>query len=424
MGEVVMKHGSDQATAELPGQADTRLATSVKIEEYDGSYACAICWESVRGDLDVLHCSQCRSNPIHRSCGAAAGFLNTCQACGRDGTMVAWIKDVEASGSESGAYVDLTKSTSGASVCSSIPCLARASEAAAADEEPMRNDGKEALEAPTERQEDEMATAKKRKSTFSSSCSQSSCGRSVIEMALETLKGQMAADRVEVEDFASESLTDQRRKRQDTSLKEMSAEGAATMKAASPEDEYQERLQRVMEEHGCIGSMLIIGIDGPERALTAQEMETLRHVLITKSREKALTKAMDFCTCGQADDACMIFNTRSGNEVILGIPRQIKSALSKKSLPARFDALFALTRGLQAYKFWMHDNECYGEGGELEAAIKALGRAWRNLLKKSDKELGIDKEFTRPGVEALLSRLERDLNTCWAAAEFGEFKLV
>ena len=59
MGEVVMKHGSDQATAELPGQADTRLATSVKIEEYDGSYACAICWESVRGDLDVLHCSQC-----------------------------------------------------------------------------------------------------------------------------------------------------------------------------------------------------------------------------------------------------------------------------------------------------------------------------------------------------------------------------
>ena len=104
-----MKHGSDQATAELPGQADARLATSVKIEEYDGSYACAICWESVRGDLDVLHCSQCRSNPIHRACGAAAGFLNTCQACGRDGTMVAWTKDVGASGSESGAHVDLTK---------------------------------------------------------------------------------------------------------------------------------------------------------------------------------------------------------------------------------------------------------------------------------------------------------------------------
>ena len=58
-----------------------------------------------------------------------------------------------------------------------IPCLARAGEAAAADEEPMRNDGKEALEAPTERQEDEMATAKKRGCTFSSSCSQSSSGR-------------------------------------------------------------------------------------------------------------------------------------------------------------------------------------------------------------------------------------------------------
>jgi hypothetical protein len=213
----------------------------------------------------------------------------------------------------------------------------------------------------------------------------------------------------------------------------MSAEGAATMKAVSPEDEYQERLERVMEEHGCIGSLLIIGIDGgsddedgkedQERALTAQEMETVRHVLITKSREKALTKAMDFCSCGQADDAFMMFNTRSGNEVILGIPRQIKSAMSKKSLPARFDALFALTRGLQLHDFWMNDNECYGEGGELEAAIKALGRAWRNLLKKSDEELGIDKEFTRPGVEALLSRLECDLNTCEATADC-EFKWV
>ena len=79
------------ATAELPGQAEARLVPSVKIEEYDGSYACAICWESVRGDVDVLHCSQCSSNPIHRACGAAAGLLNyhlECEACGRDGTML------------------------------------------------------------------------------------------------------------------------------------------------------------------------------------------------------------------------------------------------------------------------------------------------------------------------------------------------
>ena len=87
---------SEQTCAELPGQANARLVPSVKIEEYDGSYACAICWESVRGDPDVLHCSQCRSNPIHRACGAADGtgiravvFFDF-DAGGQAGIRLAW----------------------------------------------------------------------------------------------------------------------------------------------------------------------------------------------------------------------------------------------------------------------------------------------------------------------------------------------
>jgi hypothetical protein len=195
--------------------------------------------------------------------------------------------------------------------------------------------------------------------------------------------------------------------------------------------EYTERVERVMQEHGCEKSILIVGIDdgetqgedddGEDKAVTAEELARVRHVLINKSRETALMKALDFCTCGQATDDGMWFNTSSGNKVCQGIPCQVQTALRKKLLPQRFDALFALTRGLQRYNFWMHDNACHGKGGDLECAVKALAKAWRILLKNSDKDLGIDPEFTRPGIEALLSKLEHDLASCEVTAEF-EFK--
>ena len=53
--------------------------------------------------------------------------------------------------------------------------------------------------------------------------------------------------------------------------------------------------------------------------------------------------------------------------------------MSKKDLKQRFDALFALTYQLKSYDFWMHDNECWEPGGELERALAALGKAYASL---------------------------------------------
>ena len=41
----------------------------VKVEDYDGTYACAFCSESVRGQ-PALKCSRCSSNPVHHACVA------------------------------------------------------------------------------------------------------------------------------------------------------------------------------------------------------------------------------------------------------------------------------------------------------------------------------------------------------------------
>ena len=95
--------------------------------------------------------------------------------------------------------------------------------------------------------------------------------------------------------------------------------------------------------------------------------------------------------------------------ICFGIPREIKKALKKATVPQQFDELFALTYSLNSFDFWMHDNECWEKGGALEKAMKALGKAWRDMLKQSDAVLGIDAEYTRPGIEALLTKLTEEV---------------
>jgi hypothetical protein len=102
---------------------------SIKVEEvdeYDGSYACVICSESVRGD-DALCCSQCLSNPFHARCVVGTAFAETCPQCaGR--TVVPWT-GAKIPAATSSATVDLTGSESlliGAAAMSAAPAAKRA----------------------------------------------------------------------------------------------------------------------------------------------------------------------------------------------------------------------------------------------------------------------------------------------------------
>ena len=78
-------------------------ADGVKVEEFDGSYACVICSESVRGG-DALHCGQCSSNPVHFSCVRGSAFSETCPQCSGK-PMQPWTGRV--GGASSSATIDL-----------------------------------------------------------------------------------------------------------------------------------------------------------------------------------------------------------------------------------------------------------------------------------------------------------------------------
>lgn len=193
----------------------------------------------------------------------------------------------------------------------------------------------------------------------------------------------------------------------------------------SPKEAHSKRLDKAIDDYRCIGTLLIVGVDSDEssgeedgteeddtKEYTAAEIAKLRHILINDSRDMALAKAEKF-TGGTS-----ISGTSEGTLVVIGVPGEIAKALRKRSIPASFDHLFALTYHLQSYDYWMHDNECWEPGHELEQAVRALARAWRYMLTHSNEELGIDGEFTRPGIMALLSNLEDDFRACETTEHF------
>ena len=135
-------------------------------------------------------------------------------------------------------------------------------------------------------------------------------------------------------------------------------------------------------------------------AYTNEEVSRMWHVLINANREKLTKKYQKFVTGGQGGMMC--FNTHSGNMLIQRLGPELATIMNKP-LPDRFDSLFALTYFINTYDDWLNDNEEYGESGMLRFVLSALLDNWKRVLAKTDKELGIDAEFTRPAASAMIN---------------------
>ncbi len=203
--------------------------------------------------------------------------------------------------------------------------------------------------------------------------------------------------------------------------------GSKAAKMMTPYDEYFEAFEKVQKSNPKIlGPMVIRGItktrgedeseeddeDSEEEEdtskYTAEEMKTLRYVFITKEREFHLDMMKDYVLGEQANDMVMMFNTSFSYEIKDGFYEYRDMSWKELKTPAeKFDSLFAYTYLLKMYDTWMHDNE-----GDMEEMVEGLAALWKGLLKKSDEQLGIDPEYTRPGVLALLEDFQSDLENC------------
>jgi hypothetical protein len=83
------------------------------------------------------------------------------------------------------------------------------------------------------------------------------------------------------------------------------------------------------------------------------------------------------------------------------VPKEIKRIKRHPTPSEQLDHLYGLTRALMDYDVWMNDHEdCEG----IQKIFSSVSKFWNLLLGKSNEELEIDPEFTRP---ALLVKVEQ-----------------
>ena len=64
-----------------------KVESDDEVEPYNGTYACLLCFESVRG-MPALACSKCSSNPWHRACDKDLKYAEVCPTCNRKSVTV------------------------------------------------------------------------------------------------------------------------------------------------------------------------------------------------------------------------------------------------------------------------------------------------------------------------------------------------
>lgn len=153
--------------------------------------------------------------------------------------------------------------------------------------------------------------------------------------------------------------------------------------------------------------------DVEDDALTALEVCTMRHVIMTKEREKMLD-VMELHVLGdQANRDVKMFD-RSFSYKVLDSFTFFQAPSWKLKTPAdRFNSLFAYTFHLCEYDVWMFRNE-----GGMHEMVKDLATMWNDLLKNSDETLKIDGEYTRQGVMQLLQEFKEAVESCHSDPPF------
>ncbi|EJK49604.1 hypothetical protein THAOC_31504 [Thalassiosira oceanica] len=203
----------------------------------------------------------------------------------------------------------------------------------------------------------------------------------------------------------------------------------------TPYDEYFAKIDAMKQKDpNILGPMLIRGIpqhsnDSDEEAevdsdeeenedsnskYTAEQMSTLRHVLITQKRNDRLDEMREYVLGEQANESLMMFNTSFSYEVKDGFYHFKTSLWKKAKTPAdKFDLLFAYTYNLFSFDVWMNDNE-----GDMEGMVSDLAGMWKRLLKNDDEKLGIDAEYTRPGVIQHLEDFKKEVEGSYSEPPF------
>jgi len=186
----------------------------------------------------------------------------------------------------------------------------------------------------------------------------------------------------------------------------------------SPYDIEMERLQQVCDRCRGVGYSLIRGVARASSNNTEEEadeenfdptgcsqeqVDYVRVIVITKERQDRMEEMSKLILGEQHGQELMTFSTSFSYQVINAWNAFTVRFQEAGNWQEKFDLLLGFTDTLKEHDVWMRDHEV-GWGGEK--MVRQLALSWNLVLKRSNEELGIDPEYTRPGIVALLEQFK------------------
>lgn len=138
--------------------------------------------------------------------------------------------------------------------------------------------------------------------------------------------------------------------------------------------------------------------------LSTKEVDEFRAIIITKPRMKMMDK-IEALVLGDRDGSDSDRVNLDVSDVTSCFDFLLQPMIKYNSDPKqKFDILLGFTHSIDKYDSWMRQDV-----QECEAMLEELDDMWGDLMQLSDKELGIDSIFTRPGTEAALADFHEKL---------------
>ena len=95
------------------------------------------------------------------------------------------------------------------------------------------------------------------------------------------------------------------------------------------------------------------------------------------------------------------------NNIGTSIISQIEKYNSCQVWDEKFDRLFSLTLTLKHFEHLLQESE---EIEKTQNSLDNLANEWKDLLSKSDEDLGIDSEVSRKGIPAFLETFAKQIS--------------
>ena len=187
----------------------------------------------------------------------------------------------------------------------------------------------------------------------------------------------------------------------------------------SPYQSFKSVFDNFTSYHGFASYIVI---KGPEsftslpNDLTQEQVDGLRYVLLTRRRRQILNGMEELLRGDQNGHGIVVLGASFCYHVKC-YWRIVKYMFdNSRQVSQKLDLLFAFTRSLWKYNVWMYRND-----GTMSDVVEGLAGVWRDLLRRSDKELGWDTEYSKPGMLEMLRDFKGDVESIDPECGLGNF---